>query len=214
MNSWWTNGQCRRGHDITDPANIRIVRRRNGTSSRRCRPCEIAESRGRRHGTPVPRLRSEYPPHECATCGRAFTVDDRPWRRRMAPSNWARQRYCSTMCGRAGIAADRRIPPLRAGCETVLPPCATCGRPRVRQRTRDFRTWQAHGFAKQGCGDKCGSCYARSLRGETGPAQRRPVAATPDPEARCDCGELIIDHQPRTLSDTELARLRRMVGAA
>lgn len=214
--TWWKNGVCPRGHDITDPANVRTVRRRTDRkASRRCRTCDNDAKRARRKGTPVPPpVWAEYPPHDCAICGKTFTVDDLSGRR-LGLAWWESRRYCSAQCGRAAIARDRWRPPLSPDCARVLPPCSTCGVAMVRQRTANFAEWRAHGFAMHGVAGQCRSCYARYLRGAAGPARMKLSACRPDPAARClDCRELICDHRKRPMRETELARLRRLVGVA
>lgn len=87
----WESGRCRRDHDITDPANVRVVRRSNGDVGRECRPCVRYTERARRSGHPV-QVRSVFQNKACEHCGTEYspTWDDRKKRKR--------RRYCSMSC--------------------------------------------------------------------------------------------------------------------
>ncbi len=99
----WETGRCRRDHDITDPANVRLIRRSERTGYE-CRPCIRARRRAARSGVQLPPAVT-FPPRVCEQCGETYR---RPGK--LTSAAWAARRYCTDLCRRAAItkAAQER----------------------------------------------------------------------------------------------------------
>lgn len=105
----WANGRCQRGHDVTDPANVRVFRRRNGIG----RECLVCQTMRAAH-EPLPTLAAVmFPPRTCEQCGGVYHHKPGTRSRR----EWARQRYCGERCRLVVFARgrQRRVVGGRAG---------------------------------------------------------------------------------------------------
>lgn len=134
-------------------------------------------------------LATTYPPRICEQCGCTY---HRRAGQHVRQAAWLRRRYCGERCRRdafADIARRRRI----NDDDVLCGRCADCGKTMVRQRPYrdDESRWRRAGYVQQGSGALCRTDYMRARR------EGRPVPL----------------REPG-LSDAELARLRRMVGAA
>jgi hypothetical protein len=102
----WADGRCPRGHDVTDPANVRVVRREtrraDGGGARVCRACALERDRARRHGG---RLESPiaFPDRVCEHCGDTYS---RP--SGVSRPEWQRRRYCGHPCRVAALVESAR----------------------------------------------------------------------------------------------------------
>lgn len=86
----WETGKCKRGHDITDPANVK-TRRSDGV--RICVACQ----RIRALADEERKEKKHYPPRTCQQCHRRYTISSQPDPAK-ARAYWNRRKYCGERC--------------------------------------------------------------------------------------------------------------------
>jgi len=99
----WASGTCVRGHDVTDPANVRAWTNKAGVTHRECLLCRHLREAAYRAGSRVEPA-YVFPPRECEQCGQIYHHSNPGETRR----KWARRRYCSQECVAAMLVELRR----------------------------------------------------------------------------------------------------------
>lgn len=107
----WSLGVCSRGHDITNPANVRAISR-NGHTNRSCRLCDRIRNRTAPR-CPAPVVDPNATVH-CRTCEQPIVKNDKE-----GITRYLRRRYCSPTC-RHQAKHERRVRASTASASTVL----------------------------------------------------------------------------------------------
>jgi hypothetical protein len=93
--------RCSRGHDRTDPDNIRTQIRKDGRVIRECLGCYYVRREAYRKGGKIQSTEPVLPlTRMCRWCGKRYG------RGRRSPARWAESKYCSNACAKPAFVAS------------------------------------------------------------------------------------------------------------
>lgn len=97
---WAETGRCQRDHDITDPKNVFVREREDGSKQYACLPCRHIRDRDRRQD----QQSANFPVLICRGCGEEFS---KPAALEITLRGWLKREYCSPECARVAAAARK-----------------------------------------------------------------------------------------------------------
>lgn len=118
---WDATGRCSRNHDITNPDNVHVHVRQDGTRQLSCLPCRRFRETNRRRETP-PTRPANYPALTCRECGEQFT---KPADLDITLRGWLKREFCSGDCKQRAVDARKTVTDgvLSADVEWTLAAC-------------------------------------------------------------------------------------------